>query len=107
MSLFLRQDHKSWVLAISLFLVGVHSTVVTAQDPSLDLEIFLSHRVSRIQNSYLNPDLASQLASSLLPNGTWSDVDYTSGCLARRANWPAQDHFHRISKFKVFDVLSS
>lgn len=29
-------------------------------------------------------------------NGTWSDVDYTSGCTARRANWPAQQHFMRI-----------
>ncbi|KAI8384038.1 chondroitin AC/alginate lyase [Blakeslea trispora] len=29
-------------------------------------------------------------------NGTWSDVDYTTGCLARRANWPAQQHFVRI-----------
>ncbi|CAO3629612.1 unnamed protein product [Mucor hiemalis] len=29
-------------------------------------------------------------------NGTWSDVDYTSGCPARRANWPAQQHFNRI-----------
>ncbi|KAI9487326.1 MAG: chondroitin AC/alginate lyase [Benjaminiella poitrasii] len=29
-------------------------------------------------------------------NGTWSDVDYTSGCSARRANWPAQQHFVRI-----------
>ncbi|KAI9273416.1 chondroitin AC/alginate lyase [Helicostylum pulchrum] len=29
-------------------------------------------------------------------NGTWSDVDYTTGCDARRANWPAQQHFQRI-----------
>lgn len=31
-------------------------------------------------------------------NGTWTDVDYTSGCTARRANWPAQQHFIRIGK---------
>ncbi|KAI8081019.1 chondroitin AC/alginate lyase [Thamnidium elegans] len=31
-----------------------------------------------------------------LDNGTWSDVDYTTGCDARRANWPAQQHFQRI-----------
>ncbi|KAL0139786.1 chondroitin AC/alginate lyase [Mucor lusitanicus] len=29
-------------------------------------------------------------------NGTWTDVDYTAGCTARRANWPAQQHFIRI-----------
>ena len=31
-------------------------------------------------------------------NGTWGDVDYTAGCSARRANWPAQQHFVRIRK---------
>lgn len=31
-----------------------------------------------------------------LENGTWTDVDYTTGCTARRANWPAQQHFQRI-----------
>jgi hypothetical protein len=31
-------------------------------------------------------------------NGTWADIDYTSGCTARRANWPAQQHFVRIGK---------
>lgn len=30
-------------------------------------------------------------------DGTWPDVDYTSGCPARRANWPAQVHWHHIS----------
>ncbi|CEP17275.1 hypothetical protein [Parasitella parasitica] len=29
--------------------------------------------------------------------GTWPDVDYTVGCTARRANWPAQQHFIRIA----------
>ncbi|RCI05284.1 hypothetical protein CU098_004937 [Rhizopus stolonifer] len=30
-----------------------------------------------------------------MENGTWQDVDYTTGCPARRANWPAQQHFLR------------
>ncbi|KIO31812.1 hypothetical protein M407DRAFT_217909 [Tulasnella calospora MUT 4182] len=29
-------------------------------------------------------------------DGTWPDVDYTSGCPARRANWPAQVHWLHI-----------
>ncbi|GLB36185.1 putative polysaccharide lyase family 8, N terminal alpha-helical domain [Lyophyllum shimeji] len=35
---------------------------------------------------------------SLGPNGKWpdSEVDYATGCAARRANWPAQDHWQRI-----------
>ncbi|KZP04685.1 polysaccharide lyase family 8 protein, partial [Athelia psychrophila] len=37
--------------------------------------------------------------STLGANGTWpaSEVDYTTGCAAQRANWPAQTHWHRIS----------
>lgn len=36
--------------------------------------------------------------SSLGQDGKWpdSEVDYTTGCAARRANWPAQDHWQRI-----------
>ncbi|KAF8232548.1 polysaccharide lyase family 8 protein [Tricholoma matsutake] len=40
----------------------------------------------------------SAWVSSLDANGKWpdSEVDYTTGCLARRANWPAQVHWIRI-----------
>ncbi|KAG6875621.1 hypothetical protein C0993_008275 [Termitomyces sp. T159_Od127] len=36
--------------------------------------------------------------SSLDDSGKWpeSEVDYTTGCEARRANWPAQEHWRRI-----------
>jgi hypothetical protein len=39
--------------------------------------------------------------SSLGSDGKWpdSEVDYTTGCAARRANWPAQDHWLRICEF--------
>ncbi|VDC01511.1 unnamed protein product [Peniophora sp. CBMAI 1063] len=33
---------------------------------------------------------------TLTANGTWPDVDYTSGCDAQKANWPAQEHWERI-----------
>ena len=29
------------------------------------------------------------------PDGSWPDIDYTSGCAAQRANWPAQEHLTR------------
>ncbi|ATY64353.1 polysaccharide lyase family 8 [Cordyceps militaris] len=29
-------------------------------------------------------------------DGTWADVNYLSGCPARRANWPIQEHWNRI-----------
>ncbi|KAH0588585.1 hypothetical protein H2248_004415 [Termitomyces sp. 'cryptogamus'] len=36
--------------------------------------------------------------STLDDDGKWpdSEVDYTTGCDARRANWPAQEHWRRI-----------
>jgi hypothetical protein len=48
--------------------------------------------------------------SSQQPDGTWTDVDYTTGCPAIRANWPAQQHWNRISQFHLFfhpDVTSN
>lgn len=40
----------------------------------------------------------SAWVSSLSPEGKWpeNEVDYTTGCAARRANWPAQLHWRRI-----------
>ena len=42
--------------------------------------------------------------STLGPDGKWPDneVDYTTGCAARRANWPAQTHWQRIREFVAF-----
>lgn len=39
--------------------------------------------------------------ASLGPDGKWpdSEVDYTTGCAARRANWPAQTHWARICEY--------
>jgi hypothetical protein len=35
---------------------------------------------------------------TLGPAGSWpaSEIDYTTGCPAQRANWPASDHWARI-----------
>ncbi|OAQ80852.1 polysaccharide lyase family 8 [Purpureocillium lilacinum] len=32
-------------------------------------------------------------------DGTWSDVNYLSGCAAQRANWPIQEHWNRVITF--------
>nr|7R2X_A Chain A, Mannuronic acid specific lyase [Paradendryphiella salina]7R2X_B Chain B, Mannuronic acid specific lyase [Paradendryphiella salina] len=32
-------------------------------------------------------------------DGTWEDVIYLSGCDARRANWPIQEHWNRLITF--------
>ncbi|KAG8701198.1 hypothetical protein FRC08_004230 [Ceratobasidium sp. 394] len=33
---------------------------------------------------------------TLRDNGTWAAIDYTTGCPARRSNWPAGDHWTRV-----------
>ncbi|KAG9128576.1 hypothetical protein FRC07_000009 [Ceratobasidium sp. 392] len=38
---------------------------------------------------------------TLRADGTWAAVDYTSGCSARRANWPASGHWSRILSMTV------
>lgn len=45
--------------------------------------------------------------STLGPDGKWpdSEVDYTTGCTARRANWPAQTHWQRIRKDPILLYL--
>jgi len=55
----------------------------------------LSNIIGGLSNSQAN---FSSWVSSLDQNGKWpdSEVDYTTGCSARRANWPAQDHWLRV-----------
>ena len=38
--------------------------------------------------------------ATLGSNGKWpdSEIDYTTGCAAQRANWPAENHWVRIRK---------
>ena len=38
---------------------------------------------------------------TLGPDGSWSttEIDYTSGCPAQRANWPAGTHWTRIRMY--------
>jgi hypothetical protein len=38
---------------------------------------------------------------TLGPDGSWpaSEIDYTTGCPARRANWPASNHWARIRMY--------
>ncbi|KAF8692322.1 Polysaccharide lyase family 8, N terminal alpha-helical domain, partial [Rhizoctonia solani] len=38
---------------------------------------------------------------TLKPDGTWSAIDYTSGCTARRSSWPASGHWSRLLEMTV------
>lgn len=49
----------------------------------------------------------SYRSSTLGPDGSWPDIDYTTGCAAQRANWPAEGHWDRICKFNQWHILSA
>ncbi|CAA7266471.1 unnamed protein product [Cyclocybe aegerita] len=84
------------------------SDTTTAPDPqptkTIDLtlleEIWVlqSRRLSSIVGAIGSPNSIPAWLSSLDSRGKWPDneVDYTTGCEARRANWPAQEHWQRI-----------
>ncbi|KAG6850521.1 hypothetical protein H0H93_012522 [Arthromyces matolae] len=69
---------------------------VTAQD----IDTIFVRRLSLIVGS-LESGVAGNISawlSTLGTDGKWpdSEVDYTTGCTARRANWPAEAHWQRI-----------
>ncbi|KAG8921081.1 hypothetical protein FRC01_000423 [Tulasnella sp. 417] len=65
-----------------------------------DIETVYDRRVGFIVQDYASTkglaDLLENLLDTAAADGTWPDVDYTSGCPARRANWPAQVHWLHI-----------
>ncbi|RDB19288.1 Chondroitinase-AC [Hypsizygus marmoreus] len=64
------------------------------------LGVIRERRVNSIIRGLNNGEtkVISRWLETLDSNGKWpdSEVDYTTGCEARRANWPAQDHWRRI-----------
>ncbi|KAG9041290.1 hypothetical protein FS837_012462 [Tulasnella sp. UAMH 9824] len=71
--------------------------LVTAQK---DIETVYDRRVGFIVQGYASTkglaDVLENILDTATADGTWPDVDYTSGCPARRANWPAQVHWLHI-----------
>ncbi|KAF9563105.1 polysaccharide lyase family 8 protein [Agrocybe pediades] len=70
-------------------------------DPSTlqEIQILQTRRLSSIIGAITtSPKNIPAWLSTLGPDGKWpdSEVDYTTGCDARRANWPAQTHWQRI-----------
>ncbi|KAF7436853.1 hypothetical protein PC9H_003686 [Pleurotus ostreatus] len=75
------------------------STSVPAQTAA-EIKTITQRRLSTIVGG-LSTDRAASISSwisTLGPDGKWpaSEVDYTTACAARRANWPAQEHWQRI-----------
>ncbi|EJF60682.1 polysaccharide lyase family 8 protein [Dichomitus squalens LYAD-421 SS1] len=64
-----------------------------------DIATVLDRRLSIIIEAVGSAANLSTWLSTLGADGKWpeSEIDYTTGCTARRANWPAEDHWTRIS----------
>ncbi|KAJ7492581.1 polysaccharide lyase family 8 protein [Mycena latifolia] len=71
----------------------------TPIDPATAQDIATIHerRLSNIVGALTNAASIPSWLSTLQVNGQWPDVDYTTGCPAQRANWPAEIHWNRIS----------
>ncbi|GJE86084.1 polysaccharide lyase family 8 protein [Phanerochaete sordida] len=63
-----------------------------------DIELLTSRRLDFIVAGAGSPSNISDWLSTLGSDGKWpdSEVDYTTGCTARRANWPAEAHWQRL-----------
>ncbi|KAJ7254073.1 polysaccharide lyase family 8 protein [Mycena haematopus] len=62
-----------------------------------DIETLHERRLSNIVGALTNASSIPSWLSTLNASGQWGDVDYTTGCTAQRANWPAELHWNRIS----------
>ncbi|KAF8705405.1 Polysaccharide lyase family 8, N terminal alpha-helical domain, partial [Rhizoctonia solani] len=75
------------------------ATLAYAQTDGLDKDIqtLYERRVeSAVAQSGATAELVQSYMSTIQEDGTWKDVNYTTGCDARRANWPASIHWTRI-----------
>lgn len=66
------------------------STAPTDSSTAQDIQTLHERRLSNIVGALTNASSIANWLSTLDPNGQWPDVDYTTGCPAQRANWPAE-----------------
>ncbi|KAF7339439.1 Polysaccharide lyase family 8 protein [Mycena sanguinolenta] len=62
-----------------------------------DIETLTQRRLSNIVGALTNASSIGTWLSILNASGQFPDVDYTTGCPAQRANWPAENHWVRLS----------
>ncbi|KAG8926354.1 hypothetical protein FRC00_002997 [Tulasnella sp. 408] len=83
-------------LKLSTLVLGALSASVRAQDNAADLQTLYQRRIPFIVQTYPVVGGEQQLSgwvNNLTATGQWPDVNYTTGCPAQRANWPAQGHW--------------
>ncbi|KAL5518907.1 hypothetical protein ACEPAH_590 [Sanghuangporus vaninii] len=74
------------------------STQSSNSTNSTNIDTILVRRLEIIVASETQATSISSWLSTLQEDGSWtaSEIDYTTGCDAQRANWPARDHWSRI-----------
>ncbi|KAF8216148.1 polysaccharide lyase family 8 protein [Mycena galopus ATCC 62051] len=72
------------------------STAVNSKTAQ-DIQTLTQRRLSNIVGALTNATSIPDWLSTLNATGQWPDIDYTSGCTAQRANWPAESHWERLS----------
>ncbi|OAQ70801.1 polysaccharide lyase family 8 protein [Pochonia chlamydosporia 170] len=80
----------------NVFLTGVNAA---GQDD--ELSIISKKRIADLAQ-FPDPTWFNSISTWLASqksDGTWSDVNYLSGCAAQRANWPIQVHWNRLITF--------
>ncbi|KAG9007820.1 hypothetical protein FRB93_007211 [Tulasnella sp. JGI-2019a] len=80
--------------------VVLYASALASGSPSDDLNTLYQRRIPFIAASspVTGRGTLDKWLNFSTDAGTFSDVDYTAGCSARRANWPAQNHWkHTLS----------
>ncbi|VDB88720.1 unnamed protein product [Peniophora sp. CBMAI 1063] len=100
-----RHNHTSSLSSFSPPSISPTPTAsASASDPSAslnattasDFDTILQRRLTFAIRSAGDASSVGTWLDTLSPEGTWPDVDYTTGCPAQRANWPAEVHWERI-----------
>ncbi|KAF7791830.1 hypothetical protein EIP86_002854 [Pleurotus ostreatoroseus] len=86
-----------WTSSVSLS----HAAPSGSSETSQDITTVTQRRLANLIDGATGASSIASWLSTLGPNGQWpdSEVDYTTGCDAEKANWPAQEHWKRIVTF--------
>ncbi|PTB73729.1 polysaccharide lyase family 8 protein [Trichoderma longibrachiatum ATCC 18648] len=86
------------LVSLAAAAAGVARAASSSDD---DLALFAKRRTADLAQ-FPDPTWFAKIdtwLSSQKDDGTWSDVNYLSGCSAQRANWPIQEHWNRLITF--------
>ncbi|ESK88903.1 polysaccharide lyase family 8 protein [Moniliophthora roreri MCA 2997] len=92
----LGNPHYLSFIFLHALLLPASCQVIIPPGSEVDLLNLYQRRIDAIIGGLTGTINVLQWDSSLKSDGTWSDVNYATGCDAQRANWPAQDHWFRL-----------